>query len=80
VEERVFTKEELAAFDGKEGKPAYVAWNGSVYDVSDSVMWENGEHIDEHAAGNDLTQEIEDLSPHGTELLEAFPVVGTLSD
>jgi len=77
MEERVFTVDELAAFDGKDGKPAYIAHNGKVYDVSGSWMWENGEHQDEHSAGIDLTDDI-DFAPHNDYVLENFPVVGTL--
>lgn len=50
-----FTPEELAAYDGTGGKPAYVAVNGMVYDVSDSISWENGMHADLQA-GRDLTE------------------------
>ena len=32
-----------------------------------------------HNAGSDLTESI-DQAPHGTDLLERFPVVGTLSE
>ncbi len=77
MEQRVFTKESLAEFNGKNGRPAYVAYEGKVYDVSESVMWENGEHEDEHMAGADLTAEMED-APHFADELDVFPVVGTL--
>jgi len=33
---RKFTLEELGKFDGKEGRQAYVAYKGEVYDVTDS--------------------------------------------
>jgi len=78
--ERKFTRDELATYDGSKGRPAYVAWQGRVYDVSDSALWDGGEHFDEHVAGTDLTEELEDLSPHGPDALETFPVVGTLVD
>src|SRR3972149_1688391 len=39
--ERRFTIQELKEYDGKEGKPAYMAFNGRVYDVSNSPIWEN---------------------------------------
>jgi predicted heme/steroid binding protein len=75
MEQRVFTAEELAAFDGKDGKPAYVAHAGKVYDVSGSWMWENGEHEDEHSAGVDLTDDM-DFAPHNDSVLQTFPVIG----
>ncbi len=77
--ERTFTRDELVTYDGKDGRPAYVAWRGRVYDVSDSALWEEGEHFDEHVAGIDLTEALGNLSPHGPETLEAFPAVGILT-
>lgn len=77
MEERTFTVGELAAFDGKEGRAAYLAHNGKVYDVSLSIMWEGGEHEDEHSAGVDLTDDL-DFAPHNEDVLAPFPVVGVL--
>ena len=70
-----FTREELANYNGKNGK-TYVACQGKVYDVSGCSLWKNGFHKG-HNAGKDLTYEIS-RSPHGTEILEGYPVVGTL--
>ena len=39
-----FSKEELARYDGKNGRPAYVAYKGKVYDLSDSFLWNDGNH------------------------------------
>jgi predicted heme/steroid binding protein len=78
MDERAFTTEELAGFDGKEGRPAYVGFKGKVYDVSASGMWEDGVHEDEHNAGVDLTDD-GDFAPHGEYVLEPFPVMGTLA-
>ena len=72
-----FTLEELAKFDGKEGRPAYVAYKGKVYDVSESWMWEDGDHQGLHEAGKDLTEDMED-APHEDDNLSEFPVVGEL--
>lgn len=79
MEEEVFTKERLAEFDGKEGRPAYVAYEGKVYDLTESVMWEEGDHEGEHSAGLDLTLEM-DEAPHFPEELEGFPIVGTFHE
>ena len=76
-EKPVFTLEELAKFDGREGRPAYVAVEGIVYDVSGSSRWRNGRH-NGFDAGKDLTREIKEVSPHGVKVLERMPVVGTL--
>ena len=79
MEEQVFTRESLVEFDGKDGRPAYVAYEGKVYDVSGSVMWEGGDHQGEHSAGGDLTAEMDD-APHFPDELDAFPVVGSLAE
>jgi predicted heme/steroid binding protein len=72
-----FTKEDLAQYKGKNGKPVYVAYKGKVYDVSDSFLWKDGTHQVLHSAGEDLTDELQQ-APHGEELLEKFPIVGIL--
>ncbi len=71
-----FTSAELAGFDGHDGKPAYVAYKGVVYDVTDSPMWSGGDHEDAHRAGGDLTQEHDD-APHDVYVVD-FPEVGRL--
>jgi predicted heme/steroid binding protein len=76
--ERVFTAGELASFDGKDGRAAYVAYNGKVYDVTGSILWEGGEHQDEHSAGVDLTDDMY-FAPHAEDVLENFPTVGSLA-
>ena len=71
-----FTAEELAAFDGKNGQPAYVAYKGVVYDVTESAMWGDGDHEGMHNAGHDLTAE-HDAAPHDVYVTD-FPEVGKL--
>lgn len=70
-----YTPEELAKYNGKNGK-TYVAYQGKVYDVSNSDLWKGGIH-NGHNAGKDLTEEM-NKSPHRPEIIEGFPVVGTL--
>jgi predicted heme/steroid binding protein len=77
TEERKFTLNELAEYNGKGGKPAYIAFEGKVYDVSASVFWSEGEHMGIHEAGRDLTNEIE-LAPHRKETLDKVKLVGVL--
>lgn len=79
AEETVFTLEELATYNGKDGQPAYVAVDGVVYDVTASPEWTNGEHKMGVTAGQDLTDIIKEKSPHGVAILEKFPIVGKLS-
>ncbi len=79
MDERL-TPEELARCDGREGRPAYVAFEGTVYDVSGSRMWRSGTHMRRHEAGHDLTAELA-AAPHGPEvfLREGITRVGTLA-
>lgn len=69
--------EELSQFDGKDGRPAYIAYNGNIYDVSQSRLWKNGSHAKKHLAGFDLTDALKQ-APHGEEKVLGMPRVGTL--
>ena len=75
--QRKFTLEELKQYDGKNGKPAYIAHKGKVYDVTDNYLWIDGDHQGEHAAGKDLTEDIAN-APHGEENLERVKLIGVL--
>ena len=74
---REFTRAELANYNGKEGQPVYIAYDGKVYDVSESKLWKTGAHMMRHESGEDLTADIGG-APHDTEVLERFPQVGIL--
>lgn len=69
--------DELKKFDGKDGRPAYIAYKGNVYDVTESKMWKNGSHINRHFAGDDLTHQMS-VAPHGDDLMEKFKIVDKL--
>ena len=71
-----FLKNDLSQFDGKNGKPAYVGYNGKVYDVTESSQWTDGEHLG-HMAGQDLTEYME-IAPHSEEVMEKMKIVGVL--
>ncbi len=73
-----FTVEELATHDGRNGRPAYVAFKGKVYDVSKSSLWLDGEHQMEHYAGKDLTAEMAS-APHSDEVFDRVVEVGSLA-
>lgn len=71
-----FTLSELAYYDGSMGKPAYVAINGIVYDVSNEAVWGGASHFG-LIAGKDLSSQFK--SCHGNEsILAKLPKVGTL--
>ncbi|MBI5098020.1 MAG: hypothetical protein HZB30_02115 [Nitrospirae bacterium] len=71
----IFDPLTLSAFDGKEGRPAYIAYNGNVFDVTSLKLWKNGVHM-KHLSGSDLTEFLP-KAPHGPEKLEGIKVVGT---
>lgn len=75
--QREFTIEELAQYDGSGGRPAYVAVNGIVYDVSLDATWGGGTHFSLYA-GRDLTGAF--MGCHGSrpEILSNLPQVGVL--
>lgn len=75
--EKKITLTELAAADGKDGRPAYIAFQNKVFDVSQSPLWDWGLHMSGHLAGRDLTAEFAD-APHGQEVFERYPQVGVL--
>jgi predicted heme/steroid binding protein/uncharacterized membrane protein len=76
--EKTVSEEELHANTGQDGKPAYVAKSGVVYDVSASRMWRGGQHMRRHNAGNDLTADF-GAAPHDESILQRVPRVGTLA-
>ena len=73
------TERELAKNDGRDGRPAYVAVNGTIYDVTTSPLWSGGNHQGSHHAGHDLTEELKS-APHVRMVVERFPVVGRLEE
>lgn len=74
---QVITKEELAGNDGGEGRPAYVAVNGTVYDMTQVIQWAGGTHFGLYA-GKDLSSEFMACHKGMVEILQKYPVVGTL--
>jgi predicted heme/steroid binding protein len=71
------TNSELARHDGRDGRPAYIAVNGTVYDVTTSPLWTDGNHQGSHQAGGDLSEALKS-APHVRAVVERFPVVGRL--
>ena len=76
--QKTFTPDELSKYDGQNGHPAYIAFKGVVYDVSNVPQWTGGTHNGEKA-GTDVTNDIS-KSPHGERVFADLPQVGTLKN
>ncbi|MBN3584080.1 cytochrome b5 [Algoriphagus aestuarii] len=73
---KVYTKQQLALRNGQDKPEIWIAYQGVIYDVTDSKMWRNGKHY-EHWAGQDLTEELVD-APHNNQVFQKFTVIGQL--
>jgi predicted heme/steroid binding protein/uncharacterized membrane protein len=69
----------LAQFNGQDGKPVYIAYEGKVFDVSGSKLWAGGLHMKRHSPARDLSADI-GAAPHGEEVFERYPQVGVLKE
>ena len=72
---RKFTVAQLSAYNGIKS-PAYVGFQGKVYDVSS--IFKDGEHAG-IKAGGDLTDDFT-KGPHTEDIFKNFPVVGVLTN
>ncbi len=68
---------ELLNFDGAGGRPAYIAYEGTIYDVTASKLWKEGRHLKKHAAGGDLTEALKG-APHDAGRILQMPKAGKL--
>lgn len=71
------TSDELSQYDGKEGRPVYIAYNGIIYNLTSSKLWREGSHFKKHPAGADLTNILK-TAPHGEEKVLKMPAIGKL--
>jgi len=71
----VFSLDTLSLFNGRDGQPGYVAYEGRVYDVSEA--WPTGSHRG-GMAGTDITEAMGDAM-HGTRVFDDLPHVGYLA-
>ena len=71
-----FTKQQLASRNGQDREEIWVAFEGKIYDVTNSRLWRSGKHY-EHWAGQDLTEELQD-APHTQLVFEKFQQIGWL--
>ena len=74
----MLTLEELKEFNGKNGKPAYIAVDGVIYDETESPLWKDGMH-NGFEAGQDLTEALKG-APHGAEKLENVVEIGKVKE
>ncbi|MES2618962.1 MAG: cytochrome b5 domain-containing protein [Bacteroidota bacterium] len=72
----VYTVQQLALRNGQDKPEIWVAYEGVIYDVSESRLWRNGKHY-EHWAGQDLTDELKD-APHTKSVFERMQAIGKL--
>jgi predicted heme/steroid binding protein/uncharacterized membrane protein len=77
VEKQFLRADELAQVDGRGGRPAYIAYEGQIYDVSGSELWEEGVHFGKHLAGFDLSDYLEQ-APMGKKRSSRCLVWGSL--
>lgn len=71
------TRTELSAATGRAGNPAYVAVNGTVYDVTNHAGWSLGTHFG-LPAGKDLTAEFASCHAGQQWILPTLKPVGRL--
>jgi len=74
---RKFTLEVLKRYGWQNGNKVCIAYNGKVYDVTDSQVFKTGDHF-AHMAGMDLTEELPD-APHEEEVVEGLEKVRELT-
>jgi predicted heme/steroid binding protein len=70
------TRAQLALRNGQDKPQIWIAYKGTVYDVTTSRLWREGKHY-EHWAGQDLTDELPD-APHTDEVFGRFQAIGLL--
>ena len=73
-----YTPNQLALRNGQDKEEIWIAYQGIIYDVTESRLWREGKHY-EHWAGQDLTEELQE-APHTEKVFEKFDVVGKLND
>ncbi|MEQ9443009.1 MAG: cytochrome b5 domain-containing protein [Cyclobacteriaceae bacterium] len=71
-----YTAQQLALRNGQDRDEVWCAYQGIIYDLSDSRLWHRGKHY-EHWAGQDLTHELPD-APHTDRVFTRFTPVGKL--
>lgn len=75
----ILTPEELASFNGENGKPAYVVIDNVIYDITNIDLFKKKPH-DELKLGRDLTKEFNECYEGDLTLLDNIPIVGLLAE
>ena len=77
---KYMTLEELSQHDGKDGKDAYICYEGVIYDVTNNPSWPNGVHEDLLM----LTRRTELFknsgAPHSSANITNLPIVAFLNE
>ena len=77
--QRIFTVEELAKYNGKNGAKAYVAVGGIIYDVTAISKWSGGNHYG-ITAGKVLDKEFAQCHSNKLAIMEYAVAVGVLDN
>jgi predicted heme/steroid binding protein len=72
----LFTRSQLALRNGQDRPEIWIAFKGTIFDVSGSRLWKKGMHY-EHWAGQELEVELKD-APHTEKVFERIKAVGKL--
>jgi predicted heme/steroid binding protein len=73
-----YTIQQLALRNGQDREEIWVAFEGIIYDVTESRLWKSGKHY-EHWAGQDLTPELKD-APHTQDVFKRFKAIGRINN
>lgn len=71
------TLQELSYYTGANGRPAWIAVYGKIYDVTNESAWKNGVHRGMQLGGKDASS-VFDSSPHSQSLLNSMKHIGFL--
>jgi predicted heme/steroid binding protein len=71
-----YSRSQLALRNGQDRDEIWIAYQGTIYDASQSRYWRTGIHYG-HWAGQDLSDELAQ-APHSARVFERLPVVGRL--
>lgn len=73
-----YTERQLSLKNGQDSPEIWVAYQGLIYDMTNSLKWYRGMHY-HHWSGQDLTKEIGD-APHSEQVFSKFKPIGRLKN